>query len=276
MQLGIGTYAFAWSIGMAGYQPETPFSAHQFLQKAKSLGARCVQIADNLPLHLLSQKDLSDLKQLAGKLDLSIEVGARGMRPMHLETYLEITKNLDASILRFVIDDHDYEPALSEVIALVKDAIPLLKQHNIRLAIENHDRLKAAQFLEIIEQTDDQWVGICLDSVNSLGADEGFAKVSELLIPHTLNVHLKDYQIKRKAHNMGFEVKGTPAGQGMLPIPSLLNQLIAIGKCKSAILELWPPPESLLSATIEKEHKWVQSSMDYLNPLFESLRHGQT
>ena len=75
---------------------------------------------------------------------------------------------------------------------------------------------------------------------------------------------------------MGFEVRGTPAGQGMLPIRSLVTQLIAIGKCTSAILELWPSPESLLSATIEKEHRWAKSSMEYLKPVFESLRHGQT
>ena len=169
MQLGIGTYAFAWSIGMAGYQPEKPFNVQQFLHKAKLLGAECVQIADNLPLHLLSRSDLDDLKQTATELNVGLEVGARGMRPLHLETYLEIAEYLDSPILRFVIDDDKYEPLVAEVIALIKDAIPLLKQHNIRLAIENHDRLKARQFLEIIEQTDDQWVGICLDPVNSLG-----------------------------------------------------------------------------------------------------------
>jgi hypothetical protein len=65
-------------------------------------------------------------------------------------------------------------------------------------------------------------------------------------------------------HQMGFEVTGTIAGQGMLPIKWLLNEVGKYGRCHSAILELWPPPEKDVEATIRKEELWVGESISYL------------
>ncbi|MDZ7604655.1 MAG: TIM barrel protein [Cyclobacteriaceae bacterium] len=103
---------------------------------------------------------------------------------------------------------------MSEIHAILRQIIPELEQSNIRLAIENHDRFKAREFREIIDKAYSSFVGICLDPANSLGADEGFETVFETLRPVTINFHLKDYTIRRKPHMMGFDIVGTPAGQG--------------------------------------------------------------
>ena len=107
-------------------------------------------------------------------------------------------------------------------------------------------------------------MGICLDTVNSFGALEGPEVVVEALAPYTVNLHVKDFIIRRANHMMGFAIEGTPAGQGRLDIPWLLERLRAAGRDPNAIIELWTPPEPDLAATIAKEDAWARESVAYM------------
>ncbi|NND05846.1 MAG: TIM barrel protein [Saprospiraceae bacterium] len=267
MKLGVGSYAFAWSIGVDGFLPDQPMTVFDFLNKAKELGAKSVQLADNFPLLSFDQQILIDIKHQATDLGLDIEIGMRGMQPEQLGRYLRIAHFFESPFLRAVIDGPNFAPSVEEVVSIIQDTLDGMRDLDVILAIENHDRLSARSFHQIIEQTDPSWVGICLDSVNSLGCGEGFGEVSRILIPHTVNVHIKDYRIERVSHNMGFNVVGTPAGQGMLPIVSLLRDLENTGRCQSATLELWPAPEDTIAATVRKEHLWAEQSMRYLHTI---------
>jgi sugar phosphate isomerase/epimerase len=239
----------------------------EFLEKAKEVGAECVQIADNIPLHDYAETDLLKIRAQADKLNLAIEVGFRGLTLPQINQYLRICQLLDADLLRVVIDAGDYQPSVEKVGKLIEQVEPQFCALRIKLAIENHDRLSAHDFVKILENTDSDYVGICLDSVNSLGKGEGFLEVANQLIPHIICLHVKDYKIERKTHNMGFEVYGTIAGQGMLPIPWLFKEIEKRNQCRSAILELWPPPEANIELTILKECHWLEESMKYLKSL---------
>jgi len=166
-----------------------------------------------------------------------------------------------------VIDNDSFKPDVSSVISITKDLLPELKKRNIKLAIENHDRFRAREFEKIILETDPACVGICLDSVNSMGAGEGFDLVSEILAPFTINLHIKDFTIYRVSHKMGFVIEGRPAGKGMLDIPSLIDKINPYGQCRSAILELWTPPAETLEYTIAKENEWADVSVEYLKTI---------
>jgi len=264
MNIGLGTYALAWSIGVPGHQPEKRMDIFDFLKFASSLGFELVQIADNLPLAHLSESKLREIKTQALHYGISLEIGTRGLTVENVRKHIWIAGILGAHLLRIVIDQKDYEPKLPEIHGILRQLVPVVEQSNIRLAIENHDRFKAMEFREIVDQAYSPLVGICLDSVNSIGADEGFGTVFEILGPVTINFHLKDYVIKRKSHMMGFDVIGTPAGQGMLPLRHVVNMLESIGRCYSMILELWTPPEAELESTIKKEQEWVKESARYL------------
>jgi hypothetical protein len=63
---------------------------------------------------------------------------------------------------------------------------------------------------------------------------------------------------------MGYELFGTPAGKGRLDIPYLVNKVKTIHPQTNVILELWPPFEESVSATILKEYRWSVESMEYL------------
>lgn len=65
MKLGISTYTYTWAVGVPGKLPAQPLNVFDLLAKAEAAGVKYVQIADNLPLHLLSEPELDKLIQTA-------------------------------------------------------------------------------------------------------------------------------------------------------------------------------------------------------------------
>jgi sugar phosphate isomerase/epimerase len=239
-------------------------SAYDLVNKALASGLSVVQIADNLPVESFSAEQLHALHAYAENHHVAIEMGSRGLTPDHTYLCLKAAQALHSPILRMVIDSKNYEPDLQSVIGIISDLVPDLISSKISLAIENHDRFKAREFENIIQSVGSEFVGICLDSVNSMGAGEGFNEVSGILIPYTINLHVKDFTIRRVAHKMGIIIEGAPAGSGMLNIAELIKILTEKGRCQSAILELWTPPEETIENTIRKEEAWALESIKYL------------
>lgn len=262
MRLGVSSYAFTWAVGVSGSLPQTPWSALNLVEKAAQLGVSCVQIADNMPLDQFSSDQLAELIHFADSKNIALEVGMRGMRLNKMSSYLDIAVQCRSPLLRIVIDESGFEPGMDNVLGVLKEFAPELEQTGIVLAIENHDRFKASEFVHMIEATGSAHVAICLDCVNSLGAGEGLETVVERLAPFTVNLHVKEYSVARVWHKMGFVVEGCPLGQGMLNLDYVLSRLTP--RCQSAILEQWTPPGETLEATLEKEDKWATESIDFL------------
>jgi sugar phosphate isomerase/epimerase len=242
-------------------------SAFDLIEKATELKAEVVQFADNIMLENYSSNEMDQLFSFARKRGIKLEVGAKGLTSERLRLYTEIAELLHADLLRFIIDDVGFEPSPDTVIKMIQPIIPLLEEKGISLALENHDRLKCADLLLIVTGCNSPNVGICLDTVNSLGVPEGMDEVIRTLSPYTLNLHVKDFVIRRLDHKMGFCVNGASAGEGKLEIAGLLGKLAALGKCHSAILELWTPFGPTLEDTIARENEWAFNSMKYLKQL---------
>jgi sugar phosphate isomerase/epimerase len=235
--------------------------AIDLLRQAQALGVRVLQIADNMPLHKLSPAALHAVRDMAQELQIHIEVGTRGIRYDHLAQYIEIAHFLDSNLLRVVIDTADHQPDEDEAVKLLHESAGLLGNNQVRLAIENHDRFSARTFARIVTRVGCDMIGICLDTVNSFGALEGPEAVLDVLAPHVINLHIKDFEIQRASHMMGFTIAGRPAGMGRLNIPWLLERIQATSRETNAILELWTPPEPALDTTIEKEAVWAEQSI---------------
>jgi sugar phosphate isomerase/epimerase len=266
--LGISSYAYPWAIGVPGYLPPAcPMDVFAFVRRASELAVKLVQIADNLPLHTLSPTDLDHFCDEVNQLGLMVEVGIRGIRPAHVMRYLPIAQRLGTPVLRAVIDAVGYRPAKAEIVSTLRDLMPEFRRADVVLALENHDRFIAQRFIEIIEEVNSPQIGVCLDTVNSFGALEGPDIVVETLGPYVVDLHIKDFTIRRADHNMGFIIEGTPAGQGRLNIPEILATLWQYERHFNALIELWPAPETTHAATAQKEDAWVVESIEYLRTL---------
>ncbi len=266
MTLGLSSYTFGWAVGVSGHVPVQPLDEHGLLDKCREHGVKLLQIGDNLPLHTFDDTRLNRLAERAAREGVQLEIGARRLSVERVAEYAAIARLLGAKLVRFVIDDADYHPTPDVVSMVLRQSLPLLA--GLKLGIENHDRFSAATLREMIEGADSDRIGVCLDTANSIGAGEGLDTVVRELGPLTVNLHIKDFQIARVPHLMGFMVEGRPAGAGQLDVPRLLGRLVPFQRCESAAIELWTPPESNLEQTIAKEESWAAQSLEYLKPLF--------
>ena len=89
----------------------------------------------------------------------------------------------------------------------------------------------------------------------------------EKLSPFVVNLHCKDFVVRRAEHMMGFTIEGRPVGEGQLDVPWLIEQLGGVDRDMSAIIELWTPPGATLDATIATEREWAEMSVEYLRKL---------
>jgi len=265
MRSGISSFTYTWAVGVPGNIPDHPMTASDLLRTAVRLGAECVQIADNFPLHELSDVHLKDLARFSDELDVPIEVGTRGLHPDNLKRYLNIATIFKSPILRMVISSRDFDPSLDEIHGIIKDFIPELESRKIILAIENYEKFSLHDFVAMKEKAGSEYVGICLDTVNSMGAGEGLDAVIEHLAPLTVNLHIKEFIVRRIDQQMGFVIEGAPLGKGMLPLQKILERIP--DRCQSAILEQWVPPEKTMGKTIEKEAEWAEEGIEYLKAL---------
>lgn len=265
MILGLSTFAYGWSFGANGQAPV--MDVFDLIKLASGSGLYCLQLGDNCPVHLFSEKNLYALKKATDDHNIRLEVGARMLTPDHLNHYIQIAASLGSPLLRFVVDGSDYEPKEKDIVATIRNVLPKLKKQNITLGIENHDRFRAEELGKIMDAISDENVGICLDTVNSIGAGEGLDWVTTILAPYTVNLHIKEFSIKRFSHNMGFAVSGAPAGEGMMNLHSIMRALEKSGRCQSAVLEQWVPEQSTHSNTVALERSWADRSIEYLKGL---------
>jgi 3-oxoisoapionate decarboxylase len=270
MVLGISSFTYGWAVGIEDAQGS--LNEQDLVTQTRSFGLNCLQIGDNLPLHRMPSARFAELRNAIRENNIRLEVGARRLTEDQLHQYIEIAASLQSPLLRFVIDENKYEPEIETIIAILKNGLPELKKYGITLGIENHDRFKATELRSVIEAISDDHVGVCLDSVNSIGAGEGLEWVADVLAPYTVNLHIKDFCIRRFPHNMGFTVAGAPTGKGMLDLSMIMEKLSKYNRCQSAILEQWTVPESHLDETLKKEKQWAIEGIQYLAhlPYFRS------
>lgn len=264
MHVGIGSYTFPWAIGIGERCPAHPLTAVQLLERAAAMSVGVVQICDNLPLEQMSLSELTEIRTVANRLNLTLEIGTRGIAPEHLREFLRLAQFCASPIVRVVVDTLTYHPSPDEVIAGIQAVLPEYHTAGVTLAIENHDRFTAGTLAAMMRQLDSPFAGICLDTVNSFGALEGPEVVVTTLAPWVVSLHVKDYIIARAGHQLGFTITGCPAGTGRLNLPWVLAQLHAVERTPNAILEQWTPPEYDLMETIAKEERWAWESVHYL------------
>lgn len=232
--------------------------------RARDLGVQVVQYADNMPLHELDRRDIQRIAQAAEAQGIDIEVGTVGLDPANLARYLAIATQLGSPFVRVVIDTPENRPSAEEIVATLRRVLPSFAKEGVRILIENHDRFPAKSLASILEAVDMPELGICLDTVNSLGSLEFVGAVWAVLAPWVMNVHVKDFEIHRSDHKMGFMVEGTAAGEGRLDIRWLVRQAQALPHDPNLILELWPGYEGDAERTAAKERIWVEESIAFL------------
>jgi 3-oxoisoapionate decarboxylase len=260
MKLGLGSYAFRWSIGIKDLVPAQPMTAMEVLEIAHAHGLSLVQYADNLPLDYLTPAELVALKERADSYGMALELGTQCFDAEELARYIPIGERIGSKILRVALDAEDALIPVPELAAQIRELLPDGKQVGLRFAIENHFNYPSPRMVELLDSVADDALGVCLDVANSICAGEWPMTTVRMLAPYTINLHLKDYQITPDPYGVGFRIHGTPLGEGRAEIEEILACLSHCPDEMSCILEHWLPQTDDMEATC-RLHVWLRRTV---------------
>jgi sugar phosphate isomerase/epimerase len=272
MRLGIGSYTFGWATGTYGWtltQDREQLTPEALIDRAAELEVDLVQICVRPALHEMSGEELANICSYAKERGIQIEVGTKGSDPEQLRTYLEIAKVLEAPLVRTIFTEAS--PDLVREHDQLKEITAIYEKERIHLAIENHEMYSYKSLAALLERLSCRFIGVCLDTVNSLGRGEGVEEVTEVLLPFTACLHVKDYTVIRGDTDMGFTIVGAAAGQGRLDIPNQLRRLKAANPQASVVLEQWTPFSDTIEQTIALQEQWAERGISYLKTIWSEL-----
>jgi sugar phosphate isomerase/epimerase len=104
-------------------------------------------------------------------------------------------------------------------------AAPILAKQKIRLALENHKDWRIPEMLDILTRISSPWVGICVDTGNSIALLEEPMSVVEAYAKFAFSCHLKDMGVQ--IYEDGFLLSEVPLGKGFLNLNGMINILRA-------------------------------------------------
>jgi sugar phosphate isomerase/epimerase len=266
MKLGIGTYCYMWSIGFDDARPEHPMNAIGLLQKARELGVSLVQVGPNLPLDKLAEAELDTFVQQARAGSIGLELATRGLETNQLSRQVALARHVGSTLLRTIPEVGGAKAGPAVTADYVAAILPQLQSAGVKLGLENGN-MPAKNLRWVVEKIASPYVGIVLDTANSLAVPEGWKHVTRTLAPYTNCLHVKDFVVQRVWSMMGFTVEGRPAGQGQLDIPWLLETVQSAASQFNVVLELWPPEQKTLQETIDLEQAWAMQSVRHLRSL---------
>ncbi|MFC1636234.1 sugar phosphate isomerase/epimerase family protein, partial [Planctomycetota bacterium] len=148
------------------------------------------------------------------------------------EAIVRTAKECGANVIRVAIGGRRYEQfdKAEEFKAFAERtwkslqlAEPVVVQHRMRLAIENHKDFRIDQMLGMLKRIDSEYIGVCVDTGNSFALLEDPMEVIKVYAPYSFSAHLKDMAVAE--YEDGLLLADVPLGQGLLDLPRMVRIL---------------------------------------------------
>jgi 3-oxoisoapionate decarboxylase len=231
--LGLVIHSFAVrTAGDRGRKIQDRFSEPaRFLDYARSLGASGVQVGlgvlDDTAADALRERALGASMYLEGIASLPRDDGDVG----RFEAEISTAQRAGAKVVRTVmLSGRRYETFQTAAafrrfaetsLHSLRLAAPVVARHKIQLAVENHKDWRAGELLAVLKSVDNDSVGVCLDTGNSIALLEDPMEVVETLAPRAFTTHFKDMGVEE--YRDGFLLAEVPLGMGILDLPRVIR-----------------------------------------------------
>lgn len=264
MRVGVGSFAYRWSIGIGDFHPVQPLTPLALLQRAAALGSEVVQFADNMPLIGLSERRTSELSAAAKALDVVIELGIDGADSANLWRYGVLAQKLRARLLKVSLNKDDLAGDRGDLQDRLRVAGDEYATWGGMIALENHFLIGSAELAALVTTVDRPNVGVCLDVANSIANLEWPEETVRTLAPFALNVHVKDFDVELDRYGAGMRIVGAPMGMGRVDPSWVLGVLAEERRDVNAIVEHWISREAFEAGGIELEDAWTSRAIQTL------------
>lgn len=149
------------------------------------------------------------------------EIGGRDTSPAMLEWQLRLCAEVGADVLRtLLVYQGTLEKTFDQTRRDLEASLPLARSLGVRIALENHEDVTAAELRQFLDLIDDPYLGACLDTGNDLVVYGDPVKAAQQLAPCALSTHVKDHRLARIAGTV--HSIGVPLGAGDIDLPTII------------------------------------------------------
>jgi sugar phosphate isomerase/epimerase len=144
--------------------------------------------------------------------------------------HLEVARKLGSPILRcvagnlFVRDQgYDMVATADEVVAILREACRAAEDLGLKIAMENHADFTVRELAAIHARVNSPAFGFTLDCANLAFDLDNPVRLAEILSPHALTTHFKNYRIIRTGE--GLALQNGALGEGDIDLPAIAATL---------------------------------------------------
>jgi sugar phosphate isomerase/epimerase len=205
--------------------------AIDLMRHCHSIGAGGIQTTVGGWATDFGKKVRDEREKLGMYLEGSIGLPKTPQDVAKFETELLAAKEAGATILRTAcLGGRRYENFKTEAdwltfkensLKSIRLAEPVVRKHQMKLAVENHKDWKAAELKQIIEDLSSEWVGVTLDFGNNVSLLEEPMEVIRTLAPFAFSTHVKDMGVK--SYENGFLLSEVPLGTGIVDLKEAVS-----------------------------------------------------
>lgn len=236
-QTGMGLVIYTQGVRRRALKANNPkqdlFAPLTFLDHCRKLGAGGMQI----PLGALEPAACQQLREKAGNYGMFIE-GIVGPPfsdgdVARFRAEIETASRVGALAVRTVIipgrryerfrSREEFDEFVQRGRQALERARPIVEQHQVRLAVENHKDQRLDKRLALLKGLNSPFIGACVDTGNSLALLEDPLTVVEALAPYAFTVHLKDQAVQE--YGDGFLLADVALGDGCLELRRMVDIL---------------------------------------------------
>jgi 3-oxoisoapionate decarboxylase len=199
---------YCHSLGLGG--AETGLSSNDS-EAARSLRKKLESYNMRAILNV-SLRTRAELPRFEAEVKAAKEAGAYGLRTAMTSRHYEQFDSFDA-----------FKANFERCQKTIEAAEPILRKHQMRLAMENHKGWRSAEQAAWMKRLASEWVGVHLDFGNNLAFCEDPMQTLRTLEPYILSCHIKDMAVEK--YEDGFLLSEVPLGDGFLDLKQMVHIL---------------------------------------------------
>jgi sugar phosphate isomerase/epimerase len=274
MQLAIHSFSYHRYFGLVYPGLEQPpgrrMTVEDFLARARELAVAGVSI-DSWIMDDLSPSAVARLRAALDEAGLQrvwswghpagLQCGDAPEQLPDLMRNTEIAAALGADVMRICCGGRrargDWTAQRRRLMPLLKEAVAHARDCDVVLAIENHIDMYADELVEIVQEVDSPWLGVCLDTANNARMLEDPMQAIAKLAPYARTAHIKDVTAAGGDPREFTSWPSVPLGQGVIDIPRAFDVLRASGYAGLLALEIdylhpaYGPDDAAVAQSIE-------------------------
>lgn len=226
--IALNTYSFGLGLGLAkGSKKVMHFK--EFINFSKKNNIKTLEF----PIDYFSKKEKKPIEYYLNLIHLSqfkTIIDLEELNPKIIKKLAELSKIFNYKIIRIKMSNFfggnrhlvkNFNQTKIKFIKQLKKSIKIIKNSDVKFAIENHQDLNSKEIIDIIKQTSVSKVGINWDIANSLATIETPEEFFKNAKKYIINVHSKDYKIIKS--NDGFYLKRCIIGKGVVDFKKFIK-----------------------------------------------------